>query len=150
MGNRWRKSLKLSTGIIISALLSSQGFTHPSVPLVDVYGNLEKDVLDNQALYSGYFDTNSTNATIQVFNGTDNVTLYKGTPISFEKSCVSSECHSTILQDARESHHVAIGLHDMGWMDSETKGDDTGAKDFVANNVLKMRYFRSKSHYGGW
>jgi hypothetical protein len=39
----------------------------------------------------------------------------------------------------------------MGWMDNhETRGDDTGTKDFVTNVVLKMRYFRTKSHYGGW
>jgi hypothetical protein len=150
MNRRWkRSSLKITTGLILSAVLSSQGFSHDPISLYDIYGNKEIDVIDNQTDYSDLFDTNSTNSTIQVLDNNNNtVTLYKGTPISFEETC--GKCHENIISDIRASHHGAVGLHDMGWMDGETKGDDTGAKDFVANKVLRMRYFRSKSHYGGW
>jgi len=151
MGRKWRRSsLKLTTGLILSAVLASQSFAqHDPVTLYDIYGNKEKDVLDNQADYQDLFDTNSTSNTIEVLDNNNNtVTLYKGTPISFEKTC--GKCHEDIVEDVRASHHGAVGIHDMGWMDSETKGDDTGTQDFVTNNVLRMRYFRTKSHYGGW
>jgi len=152
MGRKWkRSSLSLMTGFILSAILSSQGLAqHPSVKLIDVYGNSEKDVISNQTNYANQFDTNSTPNTITVKDKDGNdVTLYKGTPISFEKTC--GQCHESIITDVRASHHGAVGLHDMGWMDNrKTYGDDTGSKDFVTNVVLKMRYFRSKSHYGGW
>ena len=152
MGRKWkRSSLSLTTGFILSAILSSQGLAqHPSVKLIDVYGNSEKDVISNQTNYANQFDTNSTPNTITVKDKDGNdVTLYKGTPISFEKTC--GQCHESIITDVRASHHGAVGLHDMGWMDNrKTYGDDTGSKDFVTNVVLKMRYFRSKSHYGGW
>jgi len=162
MGRKWkRSSLSLTTGFIMSALLSSQGLAqHPSVKLIDIYGNKEGDVIEaskqafdaneTQTEFSNLFDTNSTplSITVKTSNGTDE-RLYKGTPISFEKSC--GQCHGEIITDVRASHHGAVGLHDMGWMDNrETYGDDTGAKDFVTNVVLKMRYFRNKSHYGGW
>jgi len=154
MGRKWkRSSLSLTTGFIMSALLTSQGLAqHPPVKLIDIYGNSEKNVIDHQSDYSNSFDTTSTPLTITVKDKNNNdVTLYKGTPISFEKSCSTSNCHPNIVTDVRASHHGAVGLHDMGWMDNrETYGDDTGAKDFVTNDVLKMRYFRSKSHYGGW
>ena len=140
MGRKWRRSrLSLTTGFILSAVLASQAVAqHPSVKLIDVEGNNEKAVLDssNQTL------------TVQRSDGS-NETIVKGTPISFEKTC--ARCHGNIIEDIRASHHGAVGLHDMGWMDNmETHGDDTGAKDFVTNQVLKMRYFRTKSHYGGW
>jgi len=152
MGRKWkRSSLSLTTGFIMSALLTSQGLAqHPSVKLIDIYGNVEKNVIDKPDDFRNRFDTTTTPDTITVKDKDgNNVTLYKGTPISFEKSC--GQCHESIITDIRASHHGAVGLHDMGWMDNrETYGDDTGAKDFVTNVVLKMRYFRSKSHYGGW
>jgi len=118
-------------------MASQAAAQHPAVPLVDVEGKKELEQLsDNETI------------TVQDRDG-NTVTLYKGTPISFEKSC--AQCHEDIVNDVRASHHGAVGLHDMGWMDNpETRGDDTGAKDFVTNVVLKMRYFRTKSHYGGW
>ncbi|WP_456455990.1 hypothetical protein [Thermovibrio sp.] len=139
MGKKWRRNkLSLTTGFILSAILASQASAqHDPVKLIDVDGNSEYTVIS------------SSNETITVQDKDGNsVTLYKGTPISFEKTC--GRCHENIITDIRASHHGAVGLHDMGWMDSETKGDDTGTKDFVTNVVLKMRYFRSKSHYGGW
>ncbi|ADU97639.1 hypothetical protein [Thermovibrio ammonificans] len=142
MGRKWRKSrLSLTTGFILSAVLASQASAqHPAVKLIDVNGTTEKQILDQNL-------ANNETITVQGFDG--NVTLVKGTPISFEKSC--AQCHENIITDIRASHHGAVGLHDMGWMDNmETHGDDTGAKDFVTNQVLKMRYFRTKSHYGGW
>jgi len=139
MGKKWRRSrLTLTTGFILSALMASQAAAqHPMVKLIDVEGKSELEQLD----------TNTT-LTVQDANG-NSVTLVRGTPISFEKTC--AQCHEEIITDIRASHHGAVGLHDMGWMDNpETRGDDTGTKDFVTNVVLKMRYFRSKSHYGGW
>ena len=162
MGRKWkRSSLSLTTGFILSAVLSAQGLAqHDPVRLIDIYGNKIKDVIDaskeaadsnsTETAFSEFFDTNSTplSITLKTVDG-GNATLYKGTPVSFEKSC--GRCHDSIINDIRASHHGAVGLHDMGWMDNrETYGDDTGAKDFVTNVVLKMRYFRSKSHYGGW
>jgi hypothetical protein len=142
MGRKWRRSkLSLTTGFIMSAMLASQAFSdipdHDSISLKTLNGTDLYEVLQN------------SNDTLEVKtnNGTSEE-IYKGEPISFEKTCGS--CHENIVEDVRMSHHGAVGLHDMGWMDSETKGDDTGTKDFVANKVLKMRYFRSKSHYGGW
>ncbi len=139
MEKRWRRSkLTLTTGFILSAVLASQSFAqHPSVKLIDVEGNPVVEELDAQQT-----------VVIQDRDGNP-VTLQKGTPISFERSC--GQCHEEIVEDVRMSHHGAVGLHDMGWLDNpETYGDDTGTKDFVTNMVLKMRYFRSKSHYGGW
>ena len=162
MGRKWkRSSLSLTTGFILSAVLSAQGLAqHPAIQLIDIYGNSIKDVVDasktayeaneTETEYSELFDTNSTPLalTVKTRDG-DNETIYKGTPVSFEKTCVT--CHEDVVMDVRASHHGAVGLHDMGWMDNrETYGDDTGTKDFVTNQVLKMRYFRSKSHYGGW
>ncbi len=145
MGRKWRRSkLSLTTGFVMSAMLASQAFSdipeHKSISLETLNGTDLYDVLEKNL---------SENKTLTVLNATEgNETLVKGEPISFEKTCGS--CHENIVEDVRMSHHGAVGLHDMGWMDSETKGDDTGTKDFVANKVLKMRYFRSKSHYGGW
>jgi hypothetical protein len=137
MGKKWRRSkLTITTGFILSALASQAYSQHPAVKLIDVDGNPVVEKLDR-----------SETLVVHDKNGRD-VTLVRGTPISFEKSC--SQCHEGIVEDVRASHHGAVGLHDMGWMDSEGKGDDTGAKDFVTNVVLKMRYFRTKSHYGGW
>ncbi len=139
MGRKWRRSsLKVTTGLILSTVLASQGLAqHPEVKLLDLEGN------------PVYKSLNATdNVTLITNNGTEEV-LERGNPVSFEKSC--GQCHESIVTDVRASHHGAVGLHDMGWMDNrETYGDDTGAKDFVTNVVLKMRYFRSKSHYGGW
>jgi len=139
MGRKWRRSrLTLTTGFILSALVASQASAqHPAVKLIDVEGNLEVEQFDS-----------SKTVTVQNKDGQE-VQLVKGTPISFEKTC--AQCHEEIITDIRASHHGAVGLHDMGWMDNpETRGDDTGTKDFVTNVVLKMRYFRTKSHYGGW
>ncbi|MEO2065247.1 MAG: hypothetical protein ABGX17_01950 [Desulfurobacteriaceae bacterium] len=139
MGRKWRRQkLTLSTGFILTAILTSQALAqHPAVKLIDVDGNSVSENLDT-----------SKTVTVQSRSGSS-VTLPRGTPVSFEKTC--SQCHEGIVDDVRASHHGAVGLHDMGWMDNhETKGDDTGTKDFVTNAVLKMRYFRSKSHYGGW
>jgi len=139
MGRKWRRSrLSLTTGFILSALVASQAAAqHPAVKLIDVEGNTEYEQLSE-----------TEKLTVQDRAGNE-VELYKGTPISFEKSC--GQCHENIINDIRASHHGAVGLHDMGWMDNpETRGDDTGTKDFVTNVVLKMRYFRTKSHYGGW
>jgi hypothetical protein len=139
MGRRWkRSSLKVTTGLILSTVLASQGFAqHPSVKLLDLDGNSVKSSL------------NATDTVTLVSNNGTEVTLERGNPVSFEKTC--GQCHENIIEDVRASHHGAVGLHDMGWMDNrETFGDDTGSRDFVANVVLKMRYLRSKSHYGGW
>ena len=139
MSRRWRRSkLNLTTGFILSAVLASQSFAqHPAVKLIDVDGN------------PVYGQLNSQNTVVVQDKDGNPVTLQKGTPVSFEKSC--GQCHEEIVYDARMSHHGAVGIHDMGWMDNEeTHGDDTGTKDFVTNVVLKMRYFRTKSHYGGW
>jgi len=139
MGRKWRRSkLSLTTGFILSALMASQAAAqHPAVKLMDVEGNPEVEQLNG-----------AEKITVQARDGSE-VELLKGTPISFEKTC--AQCHEDIINDVRASHHGAVGLHDMGWMDNpETRGDDTGAKDFVTNIVLKMRYFRTKSHYGGW
>jgi len=139
MGRKWkRSSLKVTTGLILSTVLASQGFAHKPIPLYDIKGEDLFNVL------------NSSNSTIELRDKNGNpVILKKGEPVSFEKTC--GQCHENIITDIRASHHGAVGLHDMGWMDNrETYGDDTGAKDFVTNVVLKMRYFRSKSHYGGW
>ncbi len=146
MEKRWRRSrLTLTTGFILSAVLASQAFSsipeHDSVGLKTVDGNDLYDVLKEN-------ESENKTLTVQTFNGTPEV-LVKGEPVSFERSCGS--CHEKIVEDVRMSHHGAVGLHDMGWLDNpETYGDDTGTKDFVTNKVLKMRYFRSKSHYGGW
>ncbi len=138
MGKKWRRSkLSLTTGFILSAVMASQGYAHRSVELISVNGT---SICENLK--------ESENVTL-VANDNSTVTLYKGDPVSWEKTC--SGCHENIVEDVRMSHHGAVGLHDMGWLDSrETYGDDTGTKDFVTNKVLKMRYFRSKSHYGGW
>ncbi|GAB6075818.1 hypothetical protein [Desulfurobacterium crinifex] len=138
MGTKWRRSkLSLTTGFIMSAMLASQGFAqHPAVKLLDLEGNPIVNTLNSTDNVT--IDNNAGNETI----------LLRGNPVSFEKTC--AQCHEKIVEDVRMSHHGAVGLHDMGWMDGETKGDDTGTKDFVTNVVLKMRYFRSKSHYGGW
>ncbi|WP_457679301.1 hypothetical protein [Thermovibrio sp.] len=149
MGRKWRRrKLTLTTSLLISALLPSTSLAqHPSVKLIDVDGNTE---LNEVEASKQAYDSGDKTKGVEVQDSKGNtVVLYKGTPISFEKSC--GQCHESIILDVRASHHGAVGLHDMGWMDNlKTHGDDTGAKDFVTNQVLKMRYFRSKSHYGGW
>lgn len=142
MGTKWRRSkLSLTTGFIMSAMLASQALSD-----IPEHKSINLKTIDGKDLYQILKDSNDT-LEVKTNNETTE-TLYKGEPISFEKSCGS--CHESIVEDVRMSHHGAVGLHDMGWMDGETKGDDTGTKDFVTNVVLKMRYFRSKSHYGGW
>ena len=139
MRARWRKSkLTLTTSFILSAALAAQGYAdHGSVELLDTEGN---------SVFRGL----SSTETIEVKDKYGNVQhLKKGKPVSWEKTC--GQCHEEIVEDVRMSHHGAVGIHDMGWMDNEeTHGDDTGTKDFVTNKVLKMRYSRTKSHYGGW
>ena len=139
MRARWRKSkLTLTTSFILSAVLASQGYAdHEAIKLLDTEGN---------SVLSGL----SSSETVEVKDKDGNVQrLKKGNPVSWEKTC--GQCHEEIVEDIRMSHHGAVGIHDMGWMDNEeTHGDDTGTKDFVTNQVLKMRYFRTKSHYGGW
>jgi hypothetical protein len=137
MERRWRRSkLTLTTGFIMSAIFASQGLAqHPAVKLLDTQGESVKSTLGTE--------------TVEIKDVNGNVELLKkGNPVSFEKSC--AQCHEEVVDDLRMAYHGAVGLHDMGWIDGETKGDDTGTKDFVTNQVLKMRYFRSKSHYGGW
>jgi len=137
MGRKWRRSrLSLTTGFILSAVVASQSFAHDPVELRDIEGNPVAQGLKDEFVE------------VQDREG-NTVRLFKGEPVSFEKTC--GKCHKDIITDIRASHHGAVGLHDMGWMDNpETRGDDTGTKDFVTNVVLKMRYFRTKSHYGGW
>ncbi len=138
MGRRWNKGkLKLTTSFILSAVLAAQANAHKPVELLDVNGN---SVFENLSSTDNY--------TVLDKDGNPEV-LKKGSPVSWEKTC--GQCHEEIVEDVRMSHHGAVGIHDMGWMDDEeTHGDDTGTKDFVTNQVLKMRYFRTKSHYGGW
>ena len=152
MGRKWRRSrLTLTTGFILSALVASQASAqHPSVKLIDLEGNPVLNEIERSKAEVGdnCRDDNDLCVVVQDKQG-NQVTLYRGTPVSFEKTC--AQCHEEIITDIRASHHGAVGLHDMGWMDNhETRGDDTGTKDFVTNKVLKMRYFRTKSHYGGW
>jgi len=140
MGRKWRRSrLSLTTGFMLSALIASQAAAeHGPVELKTVDGKLVTETFNE-------------NKTVEVTTDNGTVTLVKGEPVSFEKTCSSCHQHEGIIEDIRASHHGAVGLHDMGWMDNpETRGDDTGTKDFVTNVVLRMRYFRTKSHYGGW
>ncbi len=127
------RKLLLTLGLSVLTSLTTQALAqHPSIILRDLDGN---PIADN-------FNDTDTITLIDAANGTE--ILKAGKPISFEKSCATGECHSGIIDEVRAGHHIAIGLHDY------PISDDRGAKDFVANKVLKMRYFRSKSHYGGW
>ena len=123
----------LSVALLLHATALAQ---HPAVKLLDASGNSIKNSLDS-----------THTVTIKNKNGAL-VTLKKGNPVSFERTC--GQCHEETVDEIRMSHHSAVGIHDMGFMAAEDYGDSTGAKDFVTNSVLKMRYFRSKSHYGGW
>ncbi len=127
------RKLLLTLGFSVLTSLTSQALAqHPSIILRDLDGN---PIVDN-------FNDADTITLINAANGTE--VLKAGKPISFEKSCATGKCHSGIIDEVRAGHHIAIGLHDY------PISDDRGAKDFVTNKVLKMRYFRSKSHYGGW
>jgi hypothetical protein len=76
MGRRWkRSSLKVTTGLILSTVLASQGFAqHPSVKLLDLDGNSVKSSL------------NATDTVTLVSNNGTEVTLERGNPVSFEKT----------------------------------------------------------------
>ena len=132
MAKLWRRKGVLIAGISLLTL-SAQAFAqHPSIILRDVNGNPIYDSLKSSDTLTLVKNDNSTE------------TLEAGNPVSFEKSCATGKCHSGIIDEVRAGHPIAIGLHDY------PISDDRGAKDFVTNKVLKMRYFRSKSHYGGW
>jgi hypothetical protein len=127
------RSLLFALGFSALVSFSSQALAqHPSIILRDFDGN---------PIYDSF---NSSDSITLVYSTGGFEVLYSGKPVSFEKSCATGKCHSGIIDEVRAGHHIAIGLHDY------PISDDRGAKDFVANKVLRMRYFRSKSHYGGW